>query len=139
MEALRESYPPLFRRHARRPRLTRLLDANTAQTILITAPAGYGKTTLAAEWVQGRDDVVWYRATSGSADVAAFSAGLADVIAPLVPGVGDRLKQRLRVADTPERAARPLAEIFSEDLEGWPPDALLIIDDYHLVVDSGPV
>ena len=139
MEALRESYPPLFRRHARRPRLTRVLDENTAQTILVTAPAGYGKTTLAAEWVQGRDDVVWYRATSGSADVAAFSAGLADVMAPLVPGVGDRLKQRLRVADTPERAARPLAEILSEDLETWPPDALLIIDDYHLVVDSAPV
>ncbi|HET6657717.1 MAG TPA: LuxR C-terminal-related transcriptional regulator [Gaiellaceae bacterium] len=139
MEALRESYPPLFRRHARRPRLTRLLDESTAQTIVVTAPAGYGKTTLAAEWVQGRDDVVWYRSTSGSADVAAFSAGLADVIAPLVPGVGDRLKQRLRVADTPERAARPLAEIFSEDLEGWPPEAILIIDDYHLVVDSAPV
>ena len=139
MEALRESYPPLFRRHARRPRLTRLLDESTAQTIVVTAPAGYGKTTLAAEWVQGRDDVVWYRSTSGSADVAAFSAGLADVITPLVPGVGDRLKQRLRVADTPERAARPLAEIFSEDLDGWPPDALLIVDDYHLVVDSDPV
>ncbi|HKO75118.1 MAG TPA: LuxR C-terminal-related transcriptional regulator [Gaiellaceae bacterium] len=116
-----------------------MLDANTAQTILVTAPAGYGKTTLAAEWVQGRDDVVWYRATSGSADVAAFSAGIADVMAPLVPGVGDRLKQRLRVADTPERLARPLAEILSEDLESWPADALLIIDDYHLVVDSAPV
>lgn len=139
MEALRESYPPLFRRHARRPRLTRLLDESTAQTIVITAPAGYGKTTLAAEWVQGRDDVVWYRATSGSADVAAFSAGLADVIEPLVPAVGDRLRQRLRVADTPERAARPLAEIFSEDLAAWPTDAVLIIDDYHLVVDSAPV
>ena len=139
MEALRESYPPLFRRHARRPRLTRLLDASTAQTILVTAPAGYGKTTLAAEWVQGRDDVIWYRATSGSADVAAFSAGLADVMAPLVPNVGDRLKQRLRVADTPERAARPLAEIVSEDLETWPASALLIIDDYHLVTDSEPV
>ena len=139
MEALRESYPPLFRRHARRPRLTRLLDESTAQTILVTAPAGYGKTTLATEWVQGRDDVMWYRATSGSADVAAFSAGLADVMAPIVPKAGDRLKQRLRVADTPERAARPLAEILSEDLATWPESALLIIDDYHLVTDSEPV
>jgi LuxR family maltose regulon positive regulatory protein len=139
MEALRESYPPLFRRHARRPRLTRLLDASTAQAILITAPAGYGKTTLAAEWVQGRENVVWYRATSGSADVAAFSVGLADVVAPLVPGASDRLKLRLRVADAPERAARPLAEILSEDLKGWPKGGLLIIDDYQLVADSAPV
>lgn len=139
MQAVRETYPPLFRRHARRPRLTRLLDASRSQTILITAPAGYGKTTLAHEWVQGRDDVVWYRATAGAADVAAFSAGIADVVAALVPGAGERLKQRLRVADTPERAARPLAEILSEDLESWPEDALLIIDDYHLVADSAPV
>jgi ATP/maltotriose-dependent transcriptional regulator MalT len=139
MEALRDTYPPLFRRHARRPRLTRLLDASTSQTIIVTAPAGYGKTTLASEWVQGRDDVVWYRATSGSADVAAFSAGIADVVAPLVPGAGERLRQRLRVADTPERAARPLAEILSEDLEAWPSGAFLVIDDYHLVAGSAPV
>jgi ATP/maltotriose-dependent transcriptional regulator MalT len=131
--------PPLFRRHARRPRLTRLLDESTAQAILVMAPAGYGKTTLALEWVQGRDDVVWYRATSASADVAAFSAGLADTVAELVPGAGERLKQRLRVADTPERAARPLAELLAEDLAGWPDGALLVIDDYHLVADSQPV
>ena len=76
---------------------------------MITAPVGYGKTMLATEWLQGRERVVWYRATSASADVAAFSAGLADVMAELLPGIGERLKQRLRVSDTPERAARPLA------------------------------
>ena len=87
MEAPAESvYPPLFRRHARRPRLTRLLDESSAQAILITAPAGYGKTTLAMEWLQGRQDAVWYRATKASADVAAFSAGVADVIAALETG-----------------------------------------------------
>ena len=138
-EAVQTDHPPLFRRHARRPRLTRLLDESRAQAILITAPAGYGKTTLALEWLQGRDDVVWYRATNASADVAAFSAGLSDVIATLVPGAGERLKQRLRVADTPERAARPLAELLAEDLAAWPDDGLLVIDDYHLVADSAPV
>ena len=141
MEAAGESvHPPLFRRHARRPRLTGLLDeSRSAQAIVITAPAGYGKTTLAAEWLQGRGDVFWYRATNASADVAAFSAGLADLVASLVPGAGERLKQRLRVADTPERAARPLAELLADDLTKWPETALVVIDDYHLVADSAPV
>jgi DNA-binding CsgD family transcriptional regulator len=140
MQAAVESvHPPLFRRHARRPQLTRLLDESRAQAIVITGPAGYGKTTLAMEWLQGRDSVVWYRATNSSADVAAFSAGLADVIAGLVPGAGERLRQRLRVADTPERAARPLAELLAEDIADWPKGALLVVDDYHLVADSAPV
>ena len=137
--AVETVHPPLFRRHARRPRLTRLLDESRAQAIVITGPAGYGKTTLATEWLQGREDVFWYRATNASADVAAFSSGLADLISSLLPGAGDRLKQRLRVADTPERAARPLAELLAEDLEEWPESALLVIDDYHLVADSAPV
>jgi LuxR family transcriptional regulator, maltose regulon positive regulatory protein len=137
--AVQPAHPPLFRHHARRPRLTRLLDECRAQAILITAPAGYGKTTLALEWLQGREQVVWYRATSASADVAAFSAGLSDVLAALVPGTGERLKQRLRVADTPERAARPLAELLAEDLASWPEAGLLVIDDYQLVADSAPV
>lgn len=140
MASVSEStHPPLFRRHARRPRLTRLLDESTAQAILITAPAGYGKTTLAAEWLQGREDVVWYRATAASADLAAFSAGLADVVAPLVPGAGERLRQRLHVAEAPEKAVRPLAELLAQDLAAWPKGAWLVIDDYHLLADSTPV
>jgi ATP/maltotriose-dependent transcriptional regulator MalT len=119
--------------------LTSLLDSTKAQAILLTAPAGYGKTTLAQEWLQGREHVAWYRATSASADLAAFSVGLADVIAPIVPGTGDRLRQRLRVADAPERAVRPLAELMAEDLAGWPRDGVIVIDDYHLVTDSVPV
>jgi LuxR family transcriptional regulator, maltose regulon positive regulatory protein len=130
---------PLFSRHAARPRLTSLLDESTSQTIVITAPPGYGKTTLAREWFQGRDDVVWYRATTSSADVAAFSAGLAEVVAPLVPAAGGRLRQRLLVGDSPERAARPLAELLAEDLADWPEQTWLVVDDYHLVADSAPV
>ena len=35
----------------KRPRLTRLLDETEARVILLVAPAGYGKTTLAREWL----------------------------------------------------------------------------------------
>ena len=123
----------------RRPRLTNALDETVAQTIVLNAPAGYGKTTLAQEWLQGRDGVVWYRATPASADLAAFSTGLADVVSPLVPGAGDRLRQRLRVGDPPERAVRPLAELMADDLKDWVDDGLIVVDDYHLVSESTPV
>jgi len=130
---------PLFRRHARRPRLTGLLDEAKAQSILVTAPAGYGKTTLAREWLQGREDVAWYHATSASADVGAFSAGLAEAVAPIMPGAGERVRQRLRVGDATERLARPLAELLAEDIEDWPPDGIVVLDDYHFLAESTPV
>jgi LuxR family maltose regulon positive regulatory protein len=119
--------------------LTALLDEAKAQSILVTAPAGYGKTTLAREWLQGRDDVAWYHATSASADVGAFSAGLADTVAPIVPGAGDRVRQRLRVGDATERLARPLAELLAEDLEDWPAEGIVVLDDYHFLAESTPV
>ncbi len=128
--------PPLFPRHIRRPRLTRILDATSAQTILLLAPAGYGKTTLAAEWLQANELAVWYRATPASADVAAFSVGVAEVVQPIVPGAGERLHQRVRIGDAPEHAARALAELLAEDLAAWPEKAWLVVDDYHLVMES---
>ncbi len=131
--------PPLFRRHVRRPRLTALLDESTAQAIVLTAPAGYGKTVLAQEWLTGHPNAAWYRASPASADVAAFSVGVADAVAPIVPNAGDRLRQRLRVAGTPEKLVRPLAELLAEDLTSWPEDAWLVVDDYHLVTDSAAV
>ncbi len=130
---------PLFRRHVRRPRLTRILDESTAQAIVLNAPAGYGKTTLVSEWLGDREDALWYRATSASADVAAFCVGVADALQPLVPGAGRRLRQRLQVTSAPDRAVRPLAELLAEDLAEWPRNAWLVVDDYHVVMESEPV
>jgi LuxR family maltose regulon positive regulatory protein len=105
----------------------------------MTAPAGYGKTTLAREWLQGRGNTVWYRATPASADVGAFSAGLGEAIAAVVPGAGDRVRQRLRVGDPADRLARLLAELLAEDLDEWPGDGVVVLDDYHLLAESKPV
>jgi len=40
-----------------RPRLIRLIADATARTVLLIAPAGYGKTTLARQWLEAHPGV----------------------------------------------------------------------------------
>jgi LuxR family transcriptional regulator, maltose regulon positive regulatory protein len=123
------------RRIIKRPRLTRILDESSARIILLVAPAGYGKTTLAHEWLDSKMSA-WYRGSPASADVAALAVGLATAAAEIVPGAGERMRQRLRATDRPDEDARILAEMLAEDLEQWPDDAWLVIDDYQFAMDS---
>ena len=112
-----------------------MLDESGARIILLVAPAGYGKTTLAHEWLEERR-ATWYRCGPASADVAALAVGLAEATSQIVPGAGDRMRQRLRATDRPEEDAGILAEMLAEDLAEWPEDGWLVIDDYHLVMES---
>lgn len=123
------------RRIIERPRLTRLLTESESRVMLLVAPAGYGKTTLARQWLSNRPHV-WYQATTASSDVAALALGLCNAAAEIVPGFGDHLRARVKsVGTTPDDAralARELATAFGE----WPPDSRLVIDDYQLLAEN---
>ena len=119
----------------KRPRLTRLLDKANARVLMLIAPAGFGKTTLAREWVAERAHV-WYRGTAATADVAALAAGLAEVVSELIPDAGSRMLQRMRATGVPEQDVDILAELFAEDLAAWPHDAWLVIDDYQFAMEA---
>ena len=60
-----------------RPRLTERLNRESGRRLtLITAPAGFGKTTLLGEWMAGRSDersVAWASLDEGDNDPARFS------------------------------------------------------------------
>src|SRR5215216_4325095 len=72
---------------APRPRLTVLLDEAQTAVIMLVAPAGYGKTTLAYEWLGDRDGPsAWHGCSPASADIAALALGIADAAATIVPG-----------------------------------------------------
>jgi LuxR family maltose regulon positive regulatory protein len=125
------------RRIIRRPRLTSMLDESTAKIRLLIAPAGYGKTTLAREWVGERERRnVWYRGGPASADVAALAASIAEASSEIVRDSGKRMRDRLRAAGTPDEDVAILAELFAEDVKDWPPDAWLAFDDYQFAMES---
>lgn len=127
---------PAGRRHIiERPRLTRLLDETSARVIMLVAPAGYGKTTLARQWLRTRPHA-WYQASAASADLAALSGGLAGACDALLGGIGARLREwlptRRGTGDDPAVAA----DLLSTDLKQWPSDTWVAIDDYHYLDSS---
>jgi ATP/maltotriose-dependent transcriptional regulator MalT len=119
------------RRHIiERPRLTKLLDETSARIIMLVAPAGYGKTTLARQWLASRSHA-WYQASAASADLAALGEGLATVTDTLVHGAGHRLREWLPARQGSKDDVAVATGLLSADLERWPRDSWLVIDDYH--------
>ena len=97
---------------------------------MLVAPAGYGKTTLAEQWV-ARDDRrgAWFTARSSATDVAALALGIAKSATTIVEGCDARLRTHMRALPAPAENVETLAEILGEDLAAWPPHAWLVIDD----------
>jgi len=128
-------------RHSRiieRPRLTTLLDGTAARTILLTAPAGYGKTTLARQWGRTLSRCVWVTSTPSHRDVVTFSEDVAAGVDALGGDAVRFIDQYMRARSNPQRAAREIAVALSVRVEQagvrW-----LVIDDYHELAASPEV
>lgn len=129
---------PLGRHHIiKRPRLTRLLDETTARVIMLVAPAGYGKTTLARQWLADGDRrYLWCRASAASADVAALAGQLSRILSAIAPDVGFRVTEHLRAVEKAGLDERALTELLVTSVGRWPDDVWLAIDDYHHLLGS---
>lgn len=120
-----------------RPRLTKLLDEAAARILLLIAPAGYGKTTLARQWLsKNSTDALWYRTTRSSGDVAVLASDLARAASTAFGFPCIRIDQRLRASSDPNDEATTLGRILAGDFDAWPEETWLVLDDYQALGSS---
>ena len=119
-----------------RPRLAERLDEGLARgLVLVCAPAGYGKTTLLAEWVRrGRQPVTWLSLDAGDNDPARFWRHTVAALDQVRPGISERMGPLL--GPPPPPSFEPLVTALINEVAGQP-DAdealLLVLDDYHVI------
>jgi LuxR family transcriptional regulator, maltose regulon positive regulatory protein len=131
-------YPPKLRRSlVARPGLSgRLRRAAESRLTLISAPAGFGKTTLLAEWlaVTGAErSVAWLSLEESDSQPASYWTYLITALQAVVPGIGGSALEFLESAQPPIETV--LATVLNE-LSTVPDDLYLVLDDYHLA--DGP-
>src|SRR5438552_1895515 len=128
---LAQEISPAQRHIIERPRLYKLLDEANARIILLVAPAGYGKTTLARQWTARRGRrALWYRVGLAARDPSAFAEELANAVSADHPQAPKRVREYLLGASSPDREPVVLAEVVAEEISPWSDDAWLVVDDY---------
>jgi ATP/maltotriose-dependent transcriptional regulator MalT len=118
-----------------RPRLIEALDQTEARTILMLAPAGYGKTTLARQWSQTLRGAIWITASRAHRDVSTLARDLAERIDEVGASASKFIDEYLRARNNPQGAAREVARMLAKSAEAarvqW-----VVIDDYHELTSS---
>ncbi len=124
--------------HARvgRPRLTRLLEEGARSRLtLVSAPPGFGKTSLVADWLASSETqraAAWLSLDAADNERTTFWTYVAAALAGATPGRGSRARAVLETAGSSVEAA--LTELLNE-LAAHDGQIVLVLDDLHAIDD----
>src|SRR5574341_308624 len=120
-----------------RARLFRLLDQGLQQPLtLVSAPPGFGKTMLLANWIYSRakgDDfkICWLSIDESDNKLGTFWRYFVAAIQNICPQASE-IAQAMLTAPTPPDIQTVLGRLINELSVGNAP-ILLVLDDYHLI------
>src|SRR4051794_21511378 len=122
-----------------RPRLNeRLSRGGESALTLVSAPAGFGKTTLLTEWLaewlaaapaEGRS-AAWLSLDSRDNDPALFWRDFVAALEAAAPGVGSSALGLLESSQPPTEAV--LGTLLNE-LNAVANDVVMVLDDFHVI------
>ncbi len=141
--------PPARDRRVARPRLLARLDAGLrpgCRLVLLSAPAGFGKTTLLSEWIDQRQDAAhktsaarfcWLSLDEGDNDPARFLRYVTAALQTALPGAGQAALALLQAPVGAEGmvSTEGILDALINDLaaQDMQPPILLVLDDYHQI------
>ncbi|MBO0791486.1 MAG: hypothetical protein J2P36_11125, partial [Ktedonobacteraceae bacterium] len=119
-----------------RPHLVeRLQQSAQFPLTLISAPAGFGKTTLLAQWLsQSHVPVAWLSLDSDDNDPARFLPHLIAALQRLEPQLGATSLALLRTPQPPSPEII-LEQLINDVVEYNDKDKVLVLDDYHVITN----
>jgi len=121
-----------------RPRLVELLDRGlSSRLILVSAPPGFGKTTLVSEWVSNLGyhmpniKCAWLSLDEDDSDPAHFLIYFIAALQQIDPATGQSVQGMLSSPQPPPPQA--LLGALINDIASMSTPFVLVLDDYHLI------
>lgn len=130
--------PPVRPEAVSRPRLIERLNKGLHRKLtLVSATAGFGKSTLVSEWVTACErPAAWLSLDEGDADPTRFLVYLVAALQTIAANIGEGV---LGVLESPQPpAAESILTALLNEIATIPDKFILVLDDYH-VVDAKPV
>ena len=127
--------PRLRRGLVTRPRLSeRLNRGGESKLTLVSAPAGFGKTTLLTEWLAASPanerPTAWLSLDPSDNQATSFWPYLIAALRTVVPEVG---ATALSLLESPKEPIAALVATLLNELSALANDLVLVLDDYHVV------
>jgi hypothetical protein len=118
--------------------LTQLDDASRFALTFLSAPAGYGKTTLLSQWVSTRENKTpWVSLDEADNSLSQAVTTVVKAIQHVEPFVGNQTLSLLNTSqiETPSY----LAAILVDEMAAVAKPVTIILDDFHVLDDDDDV
>ena len=116
--------------------IERLNAGLSGKVTLLSAPAGFGKTTLLTAWVETiARPTAWLSLDANDNELAVFVHALTAALQTVFPDAFQATADLLKASRFP--SPDHVATLFINDLADVPEDVILVLDDYHTIHSSG--